>query len=78
MPNTLHVSKTVKALEYLFYVVLLCIVIPIRIDHHEIEYMKYLEQFNKSYETEKTYQKRFDAFKVSLYMLINQNSKEVF
>lgn len=65
MPNTVRVSKTVKVLEYLCYILLLCVVVPIRIQHHELEYDKYLQQFNKSYENMKIYQNRFEAFKVS-------------
>lgn len=65
MPNTVRVSKTVKVFEYLCYVLLLCVIVPIQEDHHELEYEKYLQQFNKTYESTNIYQNRFEAFKVS-------------
>lgn len=69
MPNTVRISKTVKRLEYACYILLICVIIPIRIDHHnlerDLEYDKYLEQFNKTLENVQIYQQRREVFQVS-------------
>lgn len=77
MPNTVRISKTVKYLEYAFYITCLCLIIPVKIDHHVVEknldYEKYLDQFNKTYDNVTTYQTRLDAYKVSVNMFIPAN-----
>ncbi|CAH1976027.1 unnamed protein product [Acanthoscelides obtectus] len=80
--NTIHVPKIVKCLEYLSYILLLLVVVPIQIhkpSSDEKLFQDYLVKFNKTYSDEKTYNKRLQAFSLSLRNIekLNENKTNI-
>lgn len=64
MPNTLHVSKTLKVVEYICYITLLCLIVPVKKYSTDFEFENYLNHFNKTYSNVEIYQRKYEAFKV--------------
>lgn len=72
MPNTLHVSKTLKVVEYIVYILLLCFILPVKKYSDDLEFENYLDKFNKTYNNVEIYQRRYEAFKVGNKKIIHK------
>nr|CAI5839580.1 unnamed protein product [Callosobruchus analis] len=77
--NTVHVPKSLKYLEYICYVILLFFVIPIRIyspNIDEILFEEYIAKFNKTYAGKEMYNRRLQAFMLSLRTIEELNGNK--